>query len=97
MFNIIASILQTGSGNNQVNLPTPSANSSTLHTVLQIVFALAGAIAFLMLVIAAFQYTISRGEPQATARAKDTIIYALVGVVICVLAFSIVSFVYKTI
>lgn len=39
------------------------------------------------------QYTTSQGSPDATSRAQSTIINALVGVVLAVLAASIVAFI----
>jgi hypothetical protein len=96
-FYIISSILTDGSGTNQVNLPKVGASSNSIHLILQIVFSLAGAVAFLVMTIAAFLYTISRGEPQEINKQKDTIIYALVGLAVCALAFSLVTFVFKSV
>lgn len=74
-------------------LPNTPTNSSEIKIVLNIVFSTVGAIAFLIIVIAGFSFVLSRGEPQAVAKAKDTIIYALVGLVVCISALSIVNFV----
>ena len=35
----------------------------------------------------------SAGDPGKTKKAKDTILYAVIGLIICVLAFAIVNFV----
>lgn len=70
-----------------------SASGSDIQHILQIVFAVAGALALLMVTISGFRYVISSGEPQATAKAKDGILYALIGLIVCVLAEAIVSFV----
>jgi hypothetical protein len=35
----------------------------------------------------------SSGKPEELAKAKDSIIYAAVGIVVCILAVTIVSFV----
>ncbi len=74
-------------------LPMVSTDGSEFSTILSILFATLGAICLLVVVIAGFRYIISRGDPQQIARSKDTIIYALVGLVIAVLAFTIVDFV----
>lgn len=79
------------------SLPRPEITSSTTSRVLQLVFAIAGAISLLIVMIAAFQYVVSQGEPQATAKAKNTILYALIGLVVCATAFSIVTFVLDSI
>lgn len=77
------------------NLPQSQATSATIKTVLDIVFTLTGSIALLMITIGGFRYIISRGDPSATAQAKDTILYALVGLVISIAAYSIVALVIK--
>ncbi len=75
------------------SLPDPALDSNSVTNVLQIVFGLAGGIALLIVAIAGLQYVLSQGDPQNTAKAKNTILYAFVGLLICIFAFSIVSFV----
>jgi uncharacterized membrane protein YidH (DUF202 family) len=81
----------------QVTLPNKVDKEGFLTTqfqsALQVVFIIMGAIAVLIITIAALQYVISAGDPQKVGRAKDTIIYALIGLVVAILAFAIVSFV----
>lgn len=88
----------TGSGGNvgSLNLhilPNPAGveNGSLTQTVLGIVFGVIGAVSFLIIVIAGMRYMLAQGDPNATRQAKDTIIYALVGLVIAITAESIVS------
>ena len=76
-------------------LPQPAADSGAIATVIKIVLGITGAIALLIITIAGFQYITSQGNPQTTAKAKNAIIYAGVGLVITALAFSIVSLVVK--
>jgi len=78
---------------NELDIPTTELTSNNVASALRLVFGVAGAIAVLIITIAAFQYVLSQGDPQATAKAKNTIIYALIGLVICLTAFSIVTFV----
>ena len=75
------------------SLPTTSANSATLAVILNIAFAIIGSIAVLIIVVAGFKFITSSGKPEEIAKAKDTIIYAAVGLLVCVSAISIVSFV----
>lgn len=76
-----------------VALPNNPLGQSNLQSALQLVFGLAGAIAFIIVVLGGLKYALSQGNPQETAKAKDTILYAVIGLVICVMAFSIVRFV----
>lgn len=74
-------------------LPKTAADNNTLPHILQIVFGIAGALAFLMIVVSGLRYVLSDGNPEKTARARDGVIYALVGLVIAVVAEGIVGFV----
>lgn len=74
-----------------VNLPQTSANDFT-H-ILNIVFAMVGALAFLMIVIGGFRYVISSGEPDKVSASKRMIVYSAVGIVVVSLAATIVNFV----
>src|SRR5579872_4166401 len=74
-------------------LPHTSTGSSVFQIVLNIVFGTFGVIALLMITIAGFQFVVSSGEPQKVERAKNTIIYALIGLVVCIFALAIVNFV----
>lgn len=81
-------------GLNVNSLPNPVGveNGNIFQGALSIVFGVLGAIAFLIIVIAGMQYAFSQGDPQATGKAKAAIIYALIGLIIAILAQSIVSF-----
>lgn len=70
---------------------TPTDNK--LQTILNVVLAITGAIAVLIIVLAGFRYVISQGSPDQVAQARNAIIYSLVGLVIIMVAFAIVNFV----
>lgn len=76
-------------------LPTQSADASSLQTALKVVFGIAGGVALIMVVIGGFKYVASLGNAQNVAKAKDTILYAIIGLVACILAYSIVGLVVK--
>ena len=77
-------------------LPHASATTSgTIPTVLTIVFGFTASIAVLLIVIAGFRYILAHGDPTTTAQAKTSIVYALVGLIITMAAYSIVTFVVK--
>lgn len=71
--------------------PTNVENGGIVATVLAVVFGIIGALAFMTIVIGGFKYVLSQGDPQGTSVAKNTIIYAIVGLVIAIVAESIVS------
>lgn len=66
---------------------------STVLTILNSIIAVSGVIAVIFVIIGGVSYMTSAGDPGKAKKAKDTILYALIGMVICVLAFAIVNFV----
>lgn len=64
---------------------------------IEILIRVAAVLAVVMIVYGGFSYVTSQGEPEATAKAKGTLINALVGLVIAVSAASIISFIAKNI
>ncbi len=72
---------------------TSTTSTSTIQTVIQIAIAILAAVTLLIITIAGFQYVLSQGDPQKVAKAKNTIIYAVIGLVVAILAQVIVTFV----
>jgi hypothetical protein len=64
-----------------------------LKDVVNILLYVLGAIAVIMIVIGGIRYTTSNGESSQITSAKNTILYAVIGLVVAVLAYSIVNFV----
>ena len=77
--------------------PNVSAGPSTISTVFNILFGIIGGITLLFIVLGGFRYITSGGNPQATASAKDTILYAIIGLTITVAASAIVNFLFGNI
>ena len=71
--------------------------ADTLETivmnVLLYVFGLIGIFAVVMIVIGGVKYTTSQGDPSRVKAAKDTILYAVIGLVVALAAFAIVNFI----
>lgn len=76
------------------NVPT---DNTTIPNIINVVLTVVGALCLLFITIGGFKYVISRGEPQATNNAKNTILYAVIGMVITLLAAGIVNFVLKNV
>jgi len=58
---------------------------------------LIGAVSVIMIIIGGLRYVISNGDSKQVTAAKDTILYAIVGVIVAIVAFAVVQFVVKTI
>lgn len=73
------------------SLPHAAANQGTITDVLNIIFVVVGALAFLMIVIAGFRYVLAGGEPTKVAEAKRMIVYAAIGILVVAMAAAIVN------
>lgn len=73
------------------------ADEGTIVSIKNIIFGLAGSLALLFVVIGGVRYILSRGDPNATAQAKNTIIYAIVGLIVTIMAYAIVGFVVNSV
>ena len=56
-----------------------------------------GLVAVVIIIIGGVNYMTSSGDAGKVKKAKDTILYGVIGLVICVLAFAIVNFVIANI
>lgn len=61
--------------------------------IIDILLRVAAIIAVFLIIYAGIQYSTSRGEPDQTRKALNTIIYAAIGLIICILAAVIVTFI----
>lgn len=64
-----------------------------IKTALNTVLMVLGIVAVIMIIIGAFRYVTSAGEAKNIQSAKDTIMYAIIGLVVAILAFAVVNFV----
>lgn len=78
---------------NDFDVPQTDLNQTSVDIIFQIVFAIVGAIALIVLLLASLKYITSQGDPGAVAKSKNTIIYAVIGLVVSAAAFTIVGFV----
>ncbi|HSX05972.1 MAG TPA: pilin [Candidatus Saccharimonadales bacterium] len=86
----------TALGSNADCSQQPSNGISIDHVITVIINLLSVVVAIasvIMIIVAGFKYVTSRGESSAIASAKNTMIYAIVGLVIVALAQVIVQFV----
>ncbi len=87
-----AAQIQSGAGSVSSGL----GNTDLTVTILQIVKVLmfvVGIVAVVVIIYAGLQYILATGDQAKITKAKDTIIYAVVGLVVAILAYAIVNFV----
>jgi hypothetical protein len=76
----------------QLKIPTVSVGSG-LNTIIDIASFLAGILSVVFLILGGIRYITSEGSPQNLASAKQTITYAVIGLIISILAPLIIGFV----
>ena len=72
---------------------TSQKAQSMVGIVINIILFIVGIIAVIMIIIGGIRYTTSNVDASGIQSAKNTIMYAVVGLVIAMLAFAIVNFV----
>lgn len=65
----------------------------TVKRILETVYLYVGIIAAIVIIIGGVFYMTSQGDPAKLKRAKDTIMYAVIGLIVTILAFAITEFV----
>lgn len=74
-------------------LPTPAADTNAIQTILQIAFGILGALSLLMIATGGLRYITAAGNPEKTSKARNSIVYAVIGLVVAISYEAIISFV----
>lgn len=64
-----------------------------VNKILNYVFMVVGIVAVIMIIYGGVMMMISMGDPGRNKKAKDTILYGIIGLIIVLLAFAIVNFI----
>ncbi len=68
-------------------------STGVFRTITNVLLFILGAISVIMIIIGGLRYVISGGNATAVTEAKNTILYAIVGVIVALLAYAIINFV----
>ena len=82
-----------GAGNNAVCSARKDDFTTLMGNIVSTLFLVIGMIAVIMIIIGGFKYITSGGDSGNVTGAKNTILYAIVGLVIVALAQFVVKFV----
>jgi hypothetical protein len=82
-----------GGGNACTNDNAKNGLSNFLRQIINILLFIIGAIAVVMIIIGGLRYVLSGGDQSQITGAKNTILYAVVGLVVAIMAYAIVNFV----
>ena len=79
----------------QCNISSSDATTkinNIVHTIVNLMSALVGIVAVIMIIVGGFRYITSGGNDTSVTSAKNTILYAIIGLVVVALAQLIVRF-----
>ena len=71
--------------------------TDTVLEIIRVIVGMLGIVAVVFIIIGGVGYMTSSGDSGKVKKAKDTILYAVIGLIICALAFAIVNFAISTI
>lgn len=66
--------------------------NNIIHTIVNLLSAIVGVVAVIMIIVGGFRYITSGGNDASVTSARNTILYAIIGLVIVALAQLIVRF-----
>ncbi|HEY6736881.1 MAG TPA: pilin [Candidatus Saccharimonadia bacterium] len=93
-----ASIIDQSAKNACANACTTSTSVSDLiGNIANVLVFIVGSVSVIMIIIGGLRYVLSQGNPAQAAQAKNTILYSVIGIVVAMTAYAIVTFVTKTI
>ena len=101
MYNIIKTLAIGASvSTNSGDSVTPDDDSvfvGNITTIINAVIGILGLVCVVVMIIGGVNYMTSSGDAGKVKKAKDTILYGLIGLIICALAFAIVNWVIGSI
>lgn len=71
-------------------------DAGVFSKISSVLLFIVGAVAVIMIVIGGLRYVISGGDSSQVQSAKNTILYALVGIIVAILAYAAVNFVINS-
>ena len=78
----------------QINCPQSTTTiSGGMASIIQILMILVGMLAVVFIIVSGIQMSISAGSPQRFERARETLLYAVVGLGVAIGAYAIVTFI----
>ena len=93
--------------NNDIPAPVREANGcnnvaenklpTVVQSILNVVIGLTGIVAVIFIIIGGVQYMTSTGDATKIQKAKNTILYAVIGLAVVILAFVIVNWTIETV
>ncbi len=71
-------------------------DTGVFKIITNVLLFIIGAVSVIMLIIGGIRYVVSGGDSGAVTSAKNTILYAVVGIIVAILAYALVNFVISS-
>ena len=68
-------------------------NDGIIHTIINLMLFIIGILCVVMIIYGGISYVLSAGAADKAKKARDTVVYSVVGLVIAIVAFSLVQWV----
>ncbi len=95
---ILGELVPAGDKHQQTGVNTVTSDSddtdlfASLRSIINGVIGVLGFVCVVVMIVGGVNYMTSAGDTGKVTKAKNTILYGLIGLVICVLAFAVVNF-----
>lgn len=68
-----------------------------IKNIVNVLLYILGAVSVIVIIIGGIMYTVSGGDSAGTKRAKDTILYAVIGLLVAIFAYAIVNWLLEVV
>lgn len=89
-------------GTDSPSLPNPISGGdqkidviTIMLRVMQFALAIVDIFALFMFILGGFEFLISAGNPERVKKAKDTLVWATIGILVITLSYSVLKFVFE--
>jgi len=79
------------------DLEQKASLTEVVKTIINVVIGVVGFVAVFMMIIGGISFITSQGDAAKVTKARNTILYGVVGLVVAILAFAIVNFVLSSV
>ena len=86
--------LSAGTGKGEVNIPQLT-EEVVVQNALNLMYFLLGVIAVIVIIVAGITYATSSGNQASITKAKNMILYSVIGIAIVVFAYAITNFIIE--
>ena len=91
---LLQSLAQLLGNPSEYGIPdTPTVGNSQVGRIVNLVLMIAGVVSVITVIVGGILYALSTGDSAKTAKAKDTILYAVIGLIVVASAFAITNFI----